>query len=174
MDAFVKRDAVELVEASSDYEVSSSSAYSSYSSESSESSYSAESKTEIKWVDRSEDSNFSYGVWKLGIFMCSEKKVGQNYCVKCLICEKRRFPCSGHSDTTAMAHHARSRHSRETQVAAWIQEQERVKHEKKDLKQAADEQAIKVSFHCSRFLADFLVESMYVNVFGLFAEYAGW
>ena len=67
----------------------------------------------------------------------------------------------------------RSRHSRETQVAAWIQEQERMK-KKKDLKKAAGEQAIKVSFHCSRFLADFLVESMYVNVFGLYAEDAGW
>ena len=96
MDALVKRDPVELVEASPDSEASPSYADSSYSSESSESSYSAESKTEIKWVDRYEDSNFSSGVWKLGIFMCSEKKVGQNYCMKCLICEKRRFPWSGH------------------------------------------------------------------------------
>ena len=101
------------------------------------------------------------------------KKVGHNYCVKCLVCEKRRFPWSGHSDTTAMAHHGRSCHYMETQVAAWIQEQERWNTKKKDLNKL-QEQAIKVSFHCSRFLADFLVESMNVNVFGLFAEYAGW
>ena len=66
---------------------SSSNSASSSSCSSSPSSSSASSSS-IVWVDHSQNSKFDSPMWKLGLFLSSEKKINGTYKVKCVICEQ--------------------------------------------------------------------------------------
>ena len=127
---------------------SSSNSASSSSCSSSPSSSSASSSS-IVWVDHSQNSKFDSPMWKLGLFLSSEKKINGTYKVKCVICEQHHVvpaPVWNYDGTTNFLYHAEKIHPKEPKVVEWLHQKSSVAEQKKEAKVAEEKHLGQVAF----------------------------
>ena len=101
----------------------------------SSSSAAAAAAQQIKWVDRSNDSNFKSPIWSLGLLLCSENKINGHFLVKCAVCEQHRSSWKKFDDgKKTFTDHAERYHPKEPKVAAWLHnravQEEEMQHER--------------------------------------------